>query len=116
VTGVQEVHMVPVATAATAFEAQVIAARLGAEGLLWELRGNVGGPFVIGPVEVLVEADDVASARELLLADEVEAAFDECNPEHDGAEPGRGAVELWVLVTAIALSIVFTVTRLVTMG
>jgi len=68
--------MVLVATVPTVFEAQLLAARLGAEGLLWQLRGNVGGPYPVGPVHVLVAEGDLRAAQELLLADEVEASFD----------------------------------------
>jgi hypothetical protein len=104
--------MVPVATAATPFEANVIAARLGAEGLLWELRGNVGGPFAIGPVQVLVAEDDADVARELLLVDEVEAVFEESD-----VEPARrSAIEMWVVVGAIAFSVLFTIARIAAIG
>ena len=102
--------MVPVAMAATPFEAQVIAARLGAEGLLWELRGNVGGPFALGPVQVLVAEDDANVACELLLVDEVEAAFE--GADADAEAPARGGAEVWVLIGAIALSVLFTIARI----
>jgi hypothetical protein len=68
--------MVRLTTAANGMEARIVAARLGSEGIVWELRGSVDGPLAIGPVEVLVEADGFDSAKELMLADEVEAAFD----------------------------------------
>ena len=41
-------EMTTVATAASAFQAKVIAARLGAEGIVWELRGNVDGMYPLG--------------------------------------------------------------------
>src|SRR5262245_58940758 len=104
--------MVPVATAATPFEANVIAARLGAEGLLWELSGNVGGPFGIGPVQVLVAEDDAAVARELLLVDEVEAVFEDTD-----LEPARNhAIDMWVVSGAIAFSVLFTIARIAAIG
>ena len=53
----------------------IIAARLGAEGIVWQFRGSVDGPLSVGPVEVLVDAEDYESARELLLADDVESSF-----------------------------------------
>jgi hypothetical protein len=69
--------MVAVTTAQGSFHAQVIAARLGAEGIVTELRGAVGGIYPVpGEVEVLVPDDDLPVAAELLLADEVEAIFD----------------------------------------
>jgi hypothetical protein len=52
-------------------------ARLGAEGILTQLRGSHDGPYPLpGPVEVLVASDQVDEARELLMADQVEAMFD----------------------------------------
>lgn len=63
-------------TVPTAFHARVIAARLGAEGIPTQLRGNVGGPYPIGNVSVWVTEADADVAAELLLADEIEAAFD----------------------------------------
>ena len=58
--------MVPVAVVGDRFEARVIAARLGAEGIVWELRGNVGGPYPVGQVAVLVDEADLEVAREVL--------------------------------------------------
>jgi hypothetical protein len=59
-----------------AFHARVIAARLGADGVVAQLRGNVDGPYPIGDISVWVDEDDADFARQLLLADEVESAFD----------------------------------------
>jgi hypothetical protein len=64
--------MVWLMTAANAMEARIIAARLGAEGIVWEFRGSVDGPLALGPVEVLVDADGYESARELLALDDVD--------------------------------------------
>jgi hypothetical protein len=69
--------MVHLRTVPDVFHARVIAARLGADGILTELRGAVGGPYPIGTVSVWVTPDDEEIACELLLADELEAAFDE---------------------------------------
>ena len=68
--------MVHLRTVPDVFHARVIAARLGADGIVTELRGAVDGPYPIGDVSVWVDEDDMACAQELLLADEVEAAFD----------------------------------------
>jgi hypothetical protein len=67
--------MVRVATVRDSFHARVIAARLGSEGMVTLLRGNVDGPYPLGDVHVLVSEDDLDAARELLLADEVESVF-----------------------------------------
>jgi len=76
--------MVHVRTVSTAFHARVIQARLGADGIPAQLRGNVGGPYPFGAVSVWVGEDDAADAGDLLLADEVEAAFDVDPSDEDG--------------------------------
>src|SRR5204863_10084455 len=78
----QQARMVRLATVHSTFHARVIAARLGAEGMVTELRGNVDGPYPMGDVHVFVTEGDLDSAQELLLADDVESAFD------DEEEPG----------------------------
>jgi hypothetical protein len=60
--------MVPVALATTGFEAKLLAALLGAEGVVWELRGDVDGPYPVGGIEVLVPTDEAARAEEILAA------------------------------------------------
>jgi len=77
VSSVQQLRMVRVATVRDSFHARVIAARLGSEGIVTMLRGNVDGPYPLGDVHVMVTEDDLDAARELLLADEVESAFDD---------------------------------------
>ncbi len=59
------------------FHGRVIAARLGAEGILVDLRGLAEGPYPLqGAVEIFVDEDQLALAREILLADAVDAAVD----------------------------------------
>jgi hypothetical protein len=59
------------------FHARVLAARLGAEGVLVELRGMCDGPYPIATlVDVLVDEGQLALGREILLADAVDAAVD----------------------------------------
>jgi len=78
--------MVHLTTVGSMFEARVVMARLGAEGILTQLRGAGEGPYPLpGPVEVLVVVDQAGEARELMLADQVEALFDEFEDE-SGAE------------------------------
>ena len=101
--------MVPVTTAASGFEARVLAARLGSEGFLWELRGNLDGPYPLGPVQVLVPADQLDEVRELLIADEVEAVFEA--PAFDGAGTRASLREVWVLVLVLAGVVAFAVAR-----
>ena len=80
----------------------MIAARLGADGIVTQLRGGVDSPYPIGEVEVLVAEEDLDVARELLLADEVESAFDDVTvePSH------RPRLRLWVAVVVSALLVV----------
>jgi hypothetical protein len=65
--------MVPLTTAPNPLAARIIAAHLGAEGIIWELRGNVDGPYPVGPVEVLVAETDLDVARALVAAAEAGA-------------------------------------------
>ncbi|HZA75619.1 MAG TPA: DUF2007 domain-containing protein [Acidimicrobiales bacterium] len=62
--------MVPLTTAANPMAARILAAHLGAEGIVWQLRGDVDGPYPVGPVEVLVPAADLEVARIIVGLDE----------------------------------------------
>jgi hypothetical protein len=96
-------RMVRLTTVNSSFHARVIAARVGAEGIVTQLRGNLGGPYPMGDVHVFVEESDLPTAQELLMADEVESAFDE---DGEVALDG-GAPQLWlVLGTILALAAV----------
>jgi hypothetical protein len=76
--------MVMVRKVTDQFEAKVLVARLGAAGFVVELRGRgASSVYPWGPIEVWVGEDDEEGARELLLADEVESAFDEEEPAHE---------------------------------
>jgi hypothetical protein len=92
--------MVRLTTVSTTFHARVIAARLGAEGIVTDLRGNVDGLYPMGDVHVYVSEEDLPEAQELLLADEVESAFDDdVDLDGDGVTPR----ELWVFLVAVLL-------------
>ncbi|MGH9125727.1 MAG: hypothetical protein ACRDZ8_13520 [Acidimicrobiales bacterium] len=71
-----EADLVHLRTVSSSFHARVIAARLGADGIPTQLKGSLDGPYPFGTVSVWVAPEDAQSASELLLADEVEAAFD----------------------------------------
>jgi len=96
--------MVPVCRVSGGFEARVLAARLGAEGLLVELRG--GGVSTLWPggaVEVLVAESDLEVARELLLVDSVEDVYESLD-----AEPASPrALPRWVVAAALLLVAAF---------
>ncbi len=68
-------RMVRLQTTTSAFHARVLAARLGADGILTELRGNLDGPYPVGETSVWVAEGDAEVARGLLLADQVESTF-----------------------------------------
>ena len=89
--------MVRLVTVNSSFHARVIAARVGAEGIVTELRGNLDGPYPMGDVHVYVPEEDLPSASELLMADEVESAFDDEDEVGDGGPP----VELWLVLGSI---------------
>lgn len=101
--------MVRLVTVGSTFHARVIAARLGAEGVLCDLRGNVDGPYPMGDVHVFVPEDEVDAASELLMADEVESAFDGSPVGDDG---GR-VWQLWVVVAAIVVAASLSLARAV---
>ncbi len=101
--------MVRLATVSNSFHARVIAARLGSEGIVTTLRGNVDGLYPVGDVHVYVDQDDLAEAQELLMADEVESAFD----EPDEAWDMRGPRELWLVFGAILGILAVMLTRMV---
>jgi len=74
--------MVPLTTVGSSFEARVLAARLGADGILTQSRGGGDGTYPLpGPVQVFVLVDQAYEARELLLADQVEAVFEDATPD-----------------------------------
>jgi hypothetical protein len=106
-------ELVRLTTCADGFEARLVAARLGSEGIVWSLRGGHDGPLALGAVDVLVDADDYALARELLATEpdwdgEVGAA--DAQPERETT--GRDIlVGLAVLVGAVLFAIARMATR-----
>jgi hypothetical protein len=80
--------MVHLRTVPDGWHAKVLAARLGCEGIVTHLQGNVSGPYPFGAVSVLVEEEQAELAAALLLADEVEAAFSE--RQHRSVYAGAG--------------------------
>ncbi len=100
--------MVHLRTVPDAFHARVIAARLGADGILTELRGAVGGPYPIGSVSIWVSAEDQPIASDLLLADELEAAFEDAPEGWEQTRP-RPVLFGWSarqLLAAVALVLI----------
>ncbi len=105
--------MVHLETLSSGFHARILAARLGSAGIVTQLRGAVDGPYPVGDVLIYVDEADAELARQLMLADEVEAAFD------PGPAPGRPsgrssrALQLWLAAGVVILvAAASTVTRL----
>jgi hypothetical protein len=117
--------MVPLTTAANPLAARILAAHLGAEGIVWQLRGNVDGPYPVGPVEVLVPADDLEVARAVVAsadADAVTVADDETGLDAADADDeapsyrnGR-PVRTLILVVGLVLVVLFTLGRVLLLG
>jgi hypothetical protein len=101
--------MVRLATASSPMEARIIAARLGSEGIVWEFRGSVDGPLAMGPVEILVDADGLESARELLLVDDLESSFSDSAGADAHVTTARDV--LWAALALIAL-LLFAIARM----
>jgi hypothetical protein len=91
--------MVPFASG-NQFEAQLLAARLGAEGVVWQMRGACS-VYPFGTVDVLVDVDDLERARELLLVDEIEAVFDPAPPPPARAHRRRSDWVAWAAAGSI---------------
>jgi hypothetical protein len=99
--------MVRVATASGPFEAKLLAARLGADGIVWELRGGADGIYPMGPIDVLVAADDADVARVLLAPDD-----DQSGSEPDDGPDRRGPrLRPLLLIAVVVLSLIFVVAR-----
>ena len=111
--------MVHLTTVQGTFHGRVVAARLGAEGILTELRGAVDGMYpVVGRVDVWVDEEGLDDARTLLLADAVESAFDgvlagEPAPSREEWMARRRARLVWAVVIAILLVSLMATTRAV---
>jgi hypothetical protein len=125
VSGVSIGPMVPLTTAANPLAARILAAHLGAEGIVWQLRGNVDGPYPVGPVEVLVPADDLEVAQAVVAsADADGVAVPDDEPGADAADgdeiraatgPRGRPVRMLILVIGLVL-VLFTLGRVLLLG
>jgi Putative prokaryotic signal transducing protein len=121
--------MVPLTTVANPMAARILAAHLGAEGIVWQLRGDVDGPYPVGPVEVLVPADDLEVARAVVATADADAVT---VVDHEpGEEPGddaadgiesaatyrhRRPVRTLIVVVGVVLVVLFALGRLLFLG
>ena len=62
----EALRLVPVARGVSDFEARILTAQLGAEGIIWELRG-ADAVYPLGNVDVLVPMAELDEARTVLL-------------------------------------------------
>jgi hypothetical protein len=107
--------MVHLLTVGGAFQAKVVSARLGSVGIVTSLRGGVDGPYPMGDVQVLVDESDLELARQLLLADQVEEAYDDGRGDRRGGGGRVLGMRPWVAVVAIVLvALASTMARLLT--
>ena len=99
--------MEPLVTVPSVFEATVIAARLGADGIVTEQRGAMSTyPVSLGGVRIYVRRDDLSLARDLLLADEVESALEgafEAEGSDGHGDPSAWYRRRWVKVAALVM-------------
>jgi hypothetical protein len=102
------VRMVRLLSTLDQFEARVLAARLGAEGVLWEMRGGHDGPYPMGPVHLYVDAEDLSRAQELLETT-VELPADEAPGRIDRLD--RPPLALVLVVFGIAAMAVISLAR-----
>lgn len=93
----------PLVTLDDPFAARVLVARLGADGILCQLRGAMDGPYPLGPVMVLVEADRVDEASRLLLVAEAEQALDDGDRRRRPPMGARALAAVAVLILALLL-------------
>jgi hypothetical protein len=105
--------MVRLTTVGDPIEARIIAARLGSEGVLWELRGGIDGPYPMGPFHVYVAEPDLATAHEVLTpAEDADDVDTDQDPLGAGdAHDGRAPLALWLIVLAIVAMAAFGIAR-----
>jgi hypothetical protein len=102
--------MVTLLRAEDLFHARVVVARLGSDGIVARLRG-AEGPYPMGVVEVLVPADELEVAQELLLADEVESAFAAADDDVEEAAVRR-TLPRWAVACVVVVLVVSGVSEL----
>ena len=94
--------MVRLTTCADGFEARLVAARLGSEGVVWSLRGGHDGPLALGAVDVLVDVDDLEVAQEVLGLEALDA------------EPVRETTgrDVWIVALVLVGAVLFAIARM----
>ena len=96
-------RMVRVTTVTNPTTARILAAQLGAEGIVWPLRGGgTDSLYPFGPVELLVDEDDIEAAQELVAG----ATVDEVEWRTSGRKAQR---RLWA-IAAVLLAVLAVAT------
>lgn len=112
-------NLVPVVTGLSDFEAKLLAAQLGAEGILWQTRGIVDSIYPFGGIDVLVPAEQVDDALLVLitLGDRVpvEALAPGVAPDRppadDAAAVGRTRMSWWLGLAAVSAVVSIVMVR-----
>jgi hypothetical protein len=98
------------------FEAKVAVAKLGAEGIVCELRGGISSAYPFGPVHVYVELTRADEAREILtIGDGEDVDFDFDGTATAERMAHRRARTRWVAVLGLLVVVAFGFARLVLM-
>jgi hypothetical protein len=106
--------MVVIDTVGSRFEADLLAAKLGANGVLWQLRSNYPGAYTgerpFGGIDILVPVEEVDEARAVISADgEVmpDVVFEGQDPADFETAPDRATpITMWVTgVRVVAIGI-----------
>jgi hypothetical protein len=140
---VDHLQLVPLATGLSDFEAKVLTARLGAEGIIWQFRGIVDSVYPLGGIDVLVPVDELDDARTLLQMMAEDGAVYEnhgsagrAHPDHDhdhgfgfgvdADEPdaswdrhrttGSYRASRWFATVLLAVMLMFLVVRMFALG
>lgn len=100
--------MVVVATVNTRFEAELLAAKLGAHGVLWEIRSRELVPTThpIGFLDVMVPVEERELAQEVLAPDELPVIADDGTtvpPRPPGRTPLTPAMRTLRIMLALGL-------------
>lgn len=121
---VDETPSVRVATVVTSFEAKLMAARLGADGVLCQLRGAADSIYPVGTIDVLVEPQRADLARALLCAlahDQTPHHLDDVadvgaiGEDDERLGPPRRA-RSWAAVGVVVLVVLFMAVRMFSLG
>ena len=107
----------PLLVVTSGFQARVVAARLGADGIPVQLTGSVDGPYPVGTTTLWVLAADEAEARELLLIDEAEWCLRDVDGQPDldeaaGSDRSRAVLPLLLAVPLVGVALSSLVVRL----